>query len=111
MKFGTFVFVSIIALLSVSAYAETVVDVSNKIDALGLGIYAPLDGGNGKIEGSEKEGDKRGGNGAIVMSLEKCTTGEDNPCQRSRSAVAYDIGKLEKEDLEGLGTISYDYYT
>ena len=109
---AAFVLGTLVAFLSVTAYAETVVDVANRKEALGLGIYVPLDGGNGKIEGSEKEGDKRGGNGAIVMSLKKCTTGENSPCQRSRSAVAYDIGKLQKkEDLEDLGTISYDYYT
>ena len=78
MKFGKFMFFSIGAFISLTANAKTIVDVPNKIEALGLGIYAPLDGGNGKIEGSEKEGDKRGGNGAIVMSLKKCTTGEDN---------------------------------
>ena len=111
MKFGKFMFFSIGAFISLTANAETIVDVPNKIEALGLGIYAPLDGGNGKIEGSEKEGDKRGGNGAIVMSLKKCTTGEDNRCQRSRSAVAYDIGDLKKTELSGLGIISYDYYT
>jgi hypothetical protein len=106
-----FVLGTLVASLSLTANAETIVDVPNKIEALGLGIYAPLDGGNGKIEGSEKEGDKRGGNGAIVMSLKKCTTGEDNRCQLSRSAVAYDIGDQKKTKLSGLGIISYDYYT
>ena len=83
MRFGQFVFVSITALISVAANAETV-DVTSKNgkenSALVYGLYRPLDGGTGKIEGSEDQGDKRGGNGSIVMSLEKCTTGEGQKC-------------------------------
>ena len=76
---AAFVSGTLIALLSVTAQAETV-DVTSKNgkenSALVYGLYRPLDGGTGKIEGSEDQGDKRGGNGSIVMSLEKCTTGE-----------------------------------
>ena len=105
---------TLVAFLSVTAHAETV-DVTSKNgkenSALVYGLYRPLDGGTGKIEGSSDKGDKLGGNGAIVMSLTECTPTEGVPCQRSRSAVAYDIGDRQKAELSSLGIISYDYYT
>ena len=111
---AAFAFGTLVALLSLTAHAETV-EVTSKNgkenSALVYGLYRPLDGGTGKIEGSEDQGDNRGGNGAIVMSLKQCTTGEGQSCQKSRSAVAYDIGDLNKTQLSDLGTISYDYYT
>ncbi|MDA9671297.1 hypothetical protein N9T95_00070, partial [bacterium] len=90
---AAFAFGTLVALLSLTAHAETV-EVTSKNgkenSALVYGLYRPLDGGTGKIEGSSDKGDKLGGNGAIVMSLTECTPTEGDPCQRSRSAVAYD---------------------
>lgn len=117
MRFGQFVFVSIIALISVAANADTL-KVVTKEQADSLGLFEPLGGASdGNIKGSAAQGDGKGGDAAIVMSLTKCEKTQFNKCPESRSTIAFKVPQggssltgLEKSELSGLGTISFDYF-
>lgn len=116
-KLPAFAFGALIALLSVTAYAETVPVTDDRL-ADSLGLSSPLTGeSNGDIKGSRAQTDNRGGNAAIVMSLTECNKAESGECPASRSTVAFKVPQggssltgLQKNQLSGLGTVSFDYF-
>ncbi len=117
MRFAKFALCSIVALISVAANADTV-QVTTKKQADSLGLSEPLGGvSDGNIKGSAAQGDGKGGDAAIVMSLTECEKTKFNKCPESRSTIAFKVPQggsslsgLQKGELSGLGTISFDYF-